>query len=192
MKTVQWQINTLLFIAIAFVIPIAPSYGQEDRGDAARYWPQWRGPLGTGIAPHANPPVHWNEQKNVRWKIPVPGNGHLTPVVWGDRVFVTAAVSYGDELDPIYNNAPGAHDNLPVTHRHHFVVLAVNRRNGEVIWQQTVGERLPHEGGHFSGSQASGSPVTDGKHLITFFGSGGLYCLDLDGQVRNRDLHQAN
>ena len=147
-------------------------------------WPQWRGPLGVGVAPGANPPVEWSESKNVRWKIALPGKGHSTPIIWGDHVFITAAIPYGDEVEPRYDNAPGAHHSVPVTHPHNFVVLAVRRSDGKKIWQQTVHTQLPHEGGHYSGSLASNSPVTDGEHLFAFFGSRGLYCLHLDGELQ--------
>ena len=147
-------------------------------------WPQWRGPLGTGVAPHADPPVEWSETKNIRWKVALPGKGHSTPIVWGDRVFHTAAVPYGDALPPRYSTAPGTHDGVPVTQRHEFVVLAVSRRDGQILWQKTVHRKLPHEGGHYTGSLASNSPVTDGEHVFAFFGSHGLYCLDLNGEVK--------
>ncbi len=147
-------------------------------------WPQWRGPLGVGVAPGANPPVKWSESKNVRWKIALPGKGHSTPIVWGDHIFITTAVPYGSEVEPRYDNAPGAHHSVPVTHPHNFVVLAVRRSDGEKIWQRTVHTELPHEGGHTTGSLASNSPVTDGEHLFAFFGSRGLYCLNLDGELQ--------
>jgi outer membrane protein assembly factor BamB len=135
------------------------------------------------VAPHANPALEWSETKNIRWKVALPGRGHSTPIVWGDRIFITTAIPYGEPLEPIYDNAPGSHDNLPVTHHHQFVVLAVNRANGKILWQRTVCQQLPHEGGHYTGSLASNSPVTDGEHLFAFFGSRGLYCLDLDGAL---------
>lgn len=147
-------------------------------------WPQWRGPLGVGVAPGANPSVEWSESKNIRWKIALPGKGHSTPIIWGDHVFITAAVPYGDEVEPRYDNAPGAHHSVPVTQPHNFVVLAVRRSDGEKIWQRTVHTELPHEGGHTTGSLASNSPVTDGEHLFAFFGSRGLYCLNLDGELQ--------
>ena len=146
-------------------------------------WPQWRGPLATGVSPSANPPVHWSETENVRWKIPLPGKGHSTPIVFGDTVFLTAAVPVGDAQEPVYDKAPGSHDNVGVTHHHQFVVLAVSRRNGNVLWKKIVREEFPHEGGHETGSLASNSPVTDGEHLYAFFGSRGLYCLDLKGEL---------
>lgn len=148
------------------------------------YWPQWRGPLGTGAAPNADPPVEWSETKNVRWKVALPGKGHSTPIVWGDRIFLTTAVPYGEVLPPKHSTVPGTHDGVPVTQRHEFVVLAINRRDGKVLWQKTVLKKLPHEGGHYTGSLASNSAVTDGEHVFAYFGSHGLYCLDMQGEVK--------
>ncbi len=147
-------------------------------------WPQWRGPLATGAAPRGRPPVVWGENKNIRWKIAVPGQGHATPIVWGDRVFLTAAVPHGPRVEAIHDDAPGSHDNLPVTSRHRFVVLALHRSDGRILWQQTVHESLSHEGGHVTGSLASNSPVTDGQRLFVSFGSHGIYCLNLEGRLQ--------
>lgn len=158
--------------------------GMVEATAADEGWPQWRGPLGTGAAPHSDPPVEWGEAKNVRWKVALPGKGHSTPIVWGDRIFLTTAVPYGEMLPPKHSTAPGTHDGVPVTQRHEFVVLAVNRRDGKILWQKTVHKKLPHEGGHYTGSLASNSAVTDGTHVIAFFGSHGLYCLGMDGTVK--------
>ena len=154
-----------------------------DPTDAAHNWPQFRGPLGTGEAPHADPPLEWSEEKNVKWKTALPGLGHSSPVVWGDRVFVTAAVPFGEKLEPRYTDSPGAHDNLPVTQRQKFVVVAIDRKTGKIVWEKVVHEALPRDQGHFTASLASASPVTDGEHLFAQFGSYGLYCLDFDGNV---------
>jgi len=75
---------------------------------ADRAWPQWRGPLATGYAPHADPPITWSENKNIRWKIALPGKGHSTPAVWNHRVFVTTAVPFGETVEPIHSDAPTA------------------------------------------------------------------------------------
>jgi len=150
----------------------------EDR-DRARQWPNFRGPLQTGVAPHADPPVEWSEDENVRWKVEVPGLGHSSPVVWGDRIFLTTAVPVGEPLpEPKYSGRPGAHDNRPVTRRQRFLVLAYDRADGSVRWRSAVGEALPHEGGHETASYASASPVTDGERVYAFFGSYGLHALD--------------
>ena len=147
-------------------------------------WPQWRGPLANGVAPRANPPIHWSETNNIRWKILLPGKGHSSPIVSGDWVFVLSAVPTGSAQKPVFDDAPGVHDSVPVTHRHQFLAVAINRRDGKVSWQKVLREEWPHEGGHEAGSLASNSPVTDGESLYVFFGSRGLYCLDLNGQLK--------
>jgi outer membrane protein assembly factor BamB len=151
--------------------------------DPSRQWGQWRGPLSTGVAPFGDPPTEWNEQKNVKWKSRMPGSGHSSPIVWGDLVFVTAAVPFGEKVEAKPDPDPGAHDNLGVTYRHRFLALAYDRKNGDLLWKQTLAEELPHEGGHHTGSLASNSPVTDGKRLFACFGSRGLYCLDFSGKL---------
>lgn len=159
--------------------------------DGEGYWPQWRGPHGTGVSLTAQPPIDWHESsdgddresKNIRWKIQLPGSGHSTPVIWNDRLFVTTAVPVGPGLEPRYSRAVGAHDNIPVTHKHRFEVLGLARNSGRVLWRQVVHEAVPHEGGHYTASQASASPITDGQHVYAFFGSAGLFCLNLKGQL---------
>lgn len=148
-------------------------------------WGQWRGPLATGEAPQGNPPLTWDEADgtNIRWKTEIPGRGLSTPVVWGDRVFLTTAIPFGEALPPKPSTAPGNHDNLSVTHRHKFVALAMERASGKILWQQTLREGLPQEQGHHTASLASNSPVTDGEHVFAFFGSFGLYCLDVKGKL---------
>ncbi len=147
-------------------------------------WPQFRGPLGTGTAPDADPPIEWSEEKNIRWKIPLPGLGHSSPIVWENSNFLTSAVPFGEKLaEPKRSGRPGAHNNLPVDQKHRFLVMAVNRESGAVMWEKVVTEELPHEGGHESGTLVSASPVTDGHHVWAFFGSRGLYCLNFTGDL---------
>jgi outer membrane protein assembly factor BamB len=161
----------------------AASSDSDPGSPAARQWPQWRGPLATGVAPHADPPVEWGEDRNVRWKIALPGKGHSTPIIWEDRVFVTTAIPYGTAQPPEYSGAPGGHDEVPITHRHRFMVIALDRRDGRILWERILREDLPHQGGHRTASLASASPVTDGVHLFAHFGSWGLYALDLGGAL---------
>ena len=175
-------------VLVFLMVSVVHGAKVDDRS-AVDSWPHWRGPLATGISESANPPIEWSETKNIRWKTALPGTGLSSPIVWGDRVFLTAAVPFGDAVDPVYSKAEGAHDNLPVTQDHRFVVLAVGRRDGEILWQRTVRTDFPKEGGHNTGSLASNSPVTDGKHVYAFFGSRGLYCLDLNGTLKwKKDL----
>lgn len=146
-------------------------------------WPQWRGPLGTGVAPGADPPVTWSKNENVRWKVQLPGKGHSSPVVWGDRIFVTTAVPVGEVVPPSHGHSDGEHDNMPAVQRQKLVVLAVHRLDGRILWEREVRTFLPHETTHTSGSWASHSPVTDGKRVFASFGSAGLYALDVNGEL---------
>lgn len=147
-------------------------------------WPQFRGPLSTGVAPHADPPIEWSEEKNIRWKTKLPGKGHSSPVVWDDRIFLTAAIPAGELLPtPKYSGRPGAHNNLPVKQSWRFVSICIDRKDGKILWERTLVKLLPHEGGHESGTLASASPVVDGEHVFAFFGSHGLFCLNHDGNI---------
>jgi len=163
---------------------------------AEHYWPHWRGPLASGAAPHAQPPVEWSETRNVRWKVELPGEGLSTPIVWDDLVFVTTAVPIDKPLEP-RAGAPAAAParRLPAVEQPRqaqaFQVLAYARDTGTPRWKTTVREEFPHEGTHQDGSFASASPLTDGERLYAFFGSRGLYCLDMSGAVVwEKDLGQ--
>jgi outer membrane protein assembly factor BamB len=174
-------------LATIFVLLASATIGAEPalKNAALDNWGQWRGPLATGESPQGNPPLTWDEADgtNIHWKTEIPGRGLSTPVVWGDRVFLTTAIPFGEALPPKPSTAPGNHDNLAVTHRHKFVALAIERSSGKILWQQTLREGLPQEQGHHTASLASNSPVTDGEHLFAFFGSFGLYCLDVKGKL---------
>ncbi len=171
-----------------WLLPLAKA-GTNATPDLSRSWAQWRGPLANGVAPHANPPVEWNEKRNIRWKIELPGKGHSSPIVFGDRVFLLAAVPVGEAQKPVFDSAPGVHDSLPVTRTNQYLVIGVSRSDGRLLWKRVVREAWPHEGGHDTGSPASNSPTTDGERLYASFGSRGLYCLDLDGVVKwQKDL----
>jgi outer membrane protein assembly factor BamB len=174
------------FLAMALACSCSALSAAEPAGEkgASDNWPAWRGPLASGVAPTANPPLTWDaDGTNVRWKAAIPGRGHSTPIVWGNRAFLTTAVPIGPGRPPRPSTAPGNHDNLPVTHRQQFVALAIDRQDGKILWQKALREAVPHEQGHRTASLASSSPVTDGEHLYILFGSFGLYCLDLDGNV---------
>lgn len=171
-------IMRMLVCAVLAALAVGRSHA-----DSRHDWRQWRGPLGTGVAPDARPPFSWSEKKNIRWKAALPGKGHSTPIVCGDHILLTTAIPRGEEVKPRLSSRPGAHDNFATTRLHDFVVLAVSRKNGKIIWQKSVHQEVPHEAGHISASLASASPVTDGERLYAFFGSRGLYCLDLAGTL---------
>ncbi|MFT4692335.1 MAG: outer membrane protein assembly factor BamB [Limisphaerales bacterium] len=176
MSTRNKWLSPAALLAFAIACP-APGATRD------RNWPAWRGPNADGVAHHANPPTKWSESKNVRWKFALPGKGHSTPIIWDSRVFITVAVPFGEKKPEVYSKAEGAHDNFPVSQNHKFVVVAIDRVTGKQLWEREVKRELPHEGGHYTGSLASNSPLTDGKHVYAHFGSRGLHCLTLEGEI---------
>ena len=159
----------------------------DPSSDVEGGWPAWRGPNRNGSAPAGNPPIHWSEDKNVRWKKAVPGLGLSSPIVWGERLYLTTAVGTGDKVE----NAPpaGRGDGLAPDEVLSYEVHALNRADGATVWERSVLTEAPHEGTHPDGAWASGSPVTDGEALITFFGSRGLFAFDLEGtELWRRDF----
>jgi outer membrane protein assembly factor BamB len=129
-------------------------------------WPAWRGPEGTGVCREKNLPLRWSTNENVRWKAPLPDRGNSTPIVWGQRVFLTQAIA----------------------REHRRTVMCLDRRDGKVLWQAGV-NYTAQDPTHETNPECSASPVTDGERVIASFGSAGLYCYDLAGQeLWHRDL----
>ena len=130
---------------------------------ADRYWPQWRGPHADGTSPTADPPIEWSETTNVRWKIELPGRGHSSPIVWGDRVFVTTAVPVNVTGDAQHAPRGG----LQPRGGHQFKIMALDRATGRTVWERTAREAEPHEAGHPENSSwASSSPFTDCESIF--------------------------
>ena len=156
-------------------------------------WANWRGPNGDGTSSTAKPPLSWSEDAGLRWRVAVPGEGCSSPIVLGDRIYVTTAIptdrdgkAEADAAPPAGNRRGGRGGrggSAAPTKVHEFAVLAFARKDGAEIWRKVVKEAVPHEGTHPTGSLASASPLTDGERLYAFFGSRGLYCLDLAGEV---------
>jgi outer membrane protein assembly factor BamB len=178
MSTMSRVLAAAVAGALLSVGAIADVAGQAS--GAERFWPQWRGPQFKGVSTTANPPVTWSESKNVAWKVPLPGRGNSTPVVWGDRLFVTSAVPAGVSGEAQHAPRGG----LPQRGMHRFVVLAIDRKTGKILWERTAREQEPHEASHNeNGTWASGSPITDGQRLFAYFESFGLYAYDLNGKL---------
>lgn len=134
----------------------------------AENWPHWRGDNGNGVSLTAQPPTQWSDTKNVKWKVAVPGLGSSSPVIWDNQVFVTSAVG-SDELS--------------------FKLFCFDRETGELRWERTAVTAKPHEGTHSTNGFASASPCTDGAHVYAHFGSRGLHCYTLEGELKwSRDF----
>src|SRR6059036_581751 len=135
------------------------SVAQGASSSAEHNWPQWRGPLQSGVAPHADPPTEWSETKNIKWKVRIPGEGSATPVIWENKVFVLTAVPTGKRVEPKPDDASSGSPGGPggrggrggfgcgqkQTEVQQFVILCLDRQTGKVLWQQTAREEVPHE-----------------------------------------------
>jgi len=177
-----------LTVACVFLGLSSVAFGQEFESQRQQNWHQWRGPDATGLAPLADPPVEWDTTKNVKWKVAIPGLGNSTPIVWGDRIFLTTAVKTETVAnvpdDQFADKSGGRFGIVHDKHVFQFVVLCLDRATGNIRWQQVAHEGMPHEGYHPDNSYATPSPTTDGRRVYVSFGSRGIYCYDLDGNLQ--------
>jgi outer membrane protein assembly factor BamB len=157
---------------------------------AAADWPSFRGPNASGIADGLSIPTRWNavEGVNVEWKTSLPGLGHSSPIVSGDRIFVTAAIS-SDPGSIFVHGLDGRIDRRTDRSEHSFRVLALRASTGEMLWDREAVRAIPKIQRHPKNSYASPTAVTDGSRVIAYFGSEGLYAYDFDGNLLwKRDL----
>jgi outer membrane protein assembly factor BamB len=145
-------------------------------------WLEWRGPHANGTA-DSSAPLEFGDSKNIAWKAHIPGRGHSTPVIYGNRIFITTAVATGTAAPA--GRPRGAGGGAAAGQEHRFLVMAIDRNTGKLLWERTAKTDTPHEGYHARyGSFASNSPVTDGQHVYAFFGSRGVFCYNLDGNLK--------
>lgn len=137
-------------------------------------WGHWRGDNGNGVSLDANPPTTWSKTQNIKWKVPVPGRGSGSPVIWEDRIFVVTAVA----SDASVTSSRASRPELD------YVVMCYDRSNGGLKWKQVATTATPHEGTHSTNGYASASPCTDGTHVYAHFGSRGLYCYSMNGDLK--------
>ncbi len=175
----------------AFLALIAPEL-RSASPDAE--WPSFRGPSASGVADGERIPDTWDVAggKNVRWKTPIPGLAHSSPVVAGDRVFVTTAVSSkgAATFKPgLYGDGTASEDRSS----HQWKVIALDRQTGKVLWERVAFEGEPREKRHIKATYANQTPATDGRVVVAFFGSQGLYAYDVSGKkLWERDLGRLN
>lgn len=163
--------------AIGVVLLTFALAGQNAPAD--RFWPQWRGPHASGAASTADPPTEWSETRNIRWKVEIPGRGTGSPVAWGDRIYLLSAVPAGID-------GPASHEprgQIQPRELHRFLVMAIDRHTGRVVWERTARETRPAEPSMVDGTWASSSAITDGRRVFAFFESSGLYAYDVDGNL---------
>ncbi|HEX7186392.1 MAG TPA: PQQ-binding-like beta-propeller repeat protein [Thermoanaerobaculia bacterium] len=152
-------------------------------------WPSFRGPQASGVG-EGPAPTAWNAETgtNVLWKTPIPGLAHSSPVVWGDRVFITTAVS--TEANPTFRHGLyGDVDSVESKAEHSWRVFALDRKTGKVLWERVAHSGVPQVKRHMKATHANSTPATDGEHVVALFGSAGLYCYKADGTLKwKKDL----
>ncbi len=150
-----------VFFRVLAILALAGSIGQTGQ---ARNWGHWRGEGGNSISTDATPPTSWGPTRNIKWKSSIPGRGSSSPIVWNEQIFVTSAV-------PSTNST------------YEFTLFCFDRKTGQQDWKRVATVGQPHEGTHSTNGFASASPCTDGEHVYAQFGSRGLYCYTLKGQL---------
>lgn len=154
--------------------------GSVDAGN----WPSFRGPNGTGLG-SGSPPIRWNVETgdNVKWKTPIPGLAHSSPIVWGDRVYVTTAVYAKGDASLATGWLGGGGESASDEGEWEWRLIALEKSSGKVIWDQTAHKGAPRFKRHIKSTHANSTPCTDGKHVVAFFGSEGLHCYDVEGKL---------
>jgi len=151
--------------------------------EASENWVQWRGPSADGLAGNnARPPKQWDKIKNIAWTVDLPGEGSATPIVFGNQIFILSAVKTERKSATAIVNDERA-KTTPDEFFYQFVVSSYDRRSGKELWQRVAIEQVPHEGKHDTNTYAAGSPTTDGERLYFSFGSRGVFCYSLDGDL---------
>jgi outer membrane protein assembly factor BamB len=154
---------------------------------AAENWPQWRGPGGQGVSAEQQLPTDWQPERNIAWKVALPV-GHSSPVVWGDRIFLTAAIE-GDvvpgakAVEHTMDGKPWIHpDSVAADRKHTFKVLALDAKTGRTLWERVAYDGPVHDARHRESSFAGPTAATDGRTVFAYFGPEGLYAYDVDGR----------
>lgn len=185
MRTMIRVIPAAFAAAACLAMTSAPQMAAVDDN-----WPQWRGPNGLGVAPGTSYVDEWSAEKNIAWKTPVEGRGHSSPVVWGNRLFITTSIRGGPsghtapdhlgyDMKPGYKNP----DSEESDHSYTLKVLAYDTRNGKLLWERTAYDGIMWDDRHKKNTYASSTVATDGTLLYAFFEAPGLYAYDFDGTL---------
>ncbi len=176
--------NHLRLVSVCIILVFIQFSAVEGQADISRQWPGYRGYMISGVLDNANLPLDFDFGKgtNIKWKVAVPGLGLSSPVIWDNKLFITTAVSKSDNsgFKPgIYGDVGSVNDES----EHEWKVICYDKNNGNMIWERTSTTGVPAIKRHPKSSHANPTVATDGKHVVAFFGSEGLYCYDMDGKL---------
>ena len=147
-------------------------------------WPQFRGPGARGVAEGKSLPSTWSKTKNVKWSVPVPGRGWSSPVIWGDKVFLTSAVSSGKEKAIKKGLYFGGNGKAPSPNRHRWMIYCFSFESGKKLWEREADTGKPLTPRHIKNNYAPETQVTDGELVYTYFSDQGLFAHDLNGELK--------
>lgn len=155
-----------------------------DPGLAGSNWPSFRGKSASGVAEDQNLPYKWDGKtgENILWRTPIPGLGHSSPIVWGQHIFVTSAISsdpHATFKPGLYGDGSASQDRSPQK----WSLFALDKKNGKILWERVAYEGVPREKRHMKSTYASSTPATDGRIVVAWFGSQGVYAYDLNGRL---------
>jgi outer membrane protein assembly factor BamB len=193
MRTISAITVLFTFVTLFPTMPVETNWTKNHSMATAatnqgRNWPQWRGPDGTGVSKETGLPAEWSATKNILWKTPIPGQGHSSPAVWGNHIFLTAdiageVVAGAKAVLHLENGKEFKHpDSAGADRNHTLKVFCLDRRSGRMLWERTAYHGTVYDDRHRKGSYAAPTPATDGKHVYVWFGSEGLYCFDTQGK----------
>ena len=165
----------LIFCALSVLLLSSAAPGQDN-------WPQFRGPAASGVGANSGLPDTWSTTDHVAWKTPIPGRGWSSPIVWGNRIFVTTAIKEGGEPEPVKKGLYLGGDRPAPSDVHRWMVYCLDLDTGKVVWEKEVHRGVPQHGYHLKNSPASETPLTDGERVYAYFGNVGLFCFDFEGK----------
>jgi outer membrane protein assembly factor BamB len=171
--------HSVVLAAALLAAPVSTQAQEKETG-----WPGFRGPHARGIAEGYATPTRWNVEtgENIKWRTPVPGLAHSSPAIWGDRLFVTSAIRENGEAPlkvGLYGDIAPASDDVEQS----WIVYAVDKETGEVLWERTAHRGEPKQSRHPKSTHANSTPATDGERVVAFFASEGLYSYDMEGKL---------
>ena len=167
--------RTLLIFGLLLAVSQPAGVSADDN------WPQFRGKQ-AGVAEGTGLPETWSTTKNVVWKTEIPGSGWSSPIVWGNKIFITSVIREGKPETPIKGLYFGGNRPNPPPDVHRWMVYCIDWSTGKIFWERQVHQGVPESPHHVKNTYASETPVTDGERVYSYFGNVGLFCFDLDGK----------
>jgi len=171
-------------VLLAVAVVLSGAAGGGDGSPApSQNWPSFRGPRASGVLEGHATATSWSVEKGdgIRFRVKVAGLAHSSPVIWGDSVYLTSAVA--DAEAPLKVGLYGDIEPVPSEGKHRYVLYRIDKRTGKVLWERTAHEGVPRRPRHPKSTHANPTPATDGRRIIAYFGSEGLYAYDMDGKL---------